>query len=75
MASRERQRGNGHRLKHSKCHLSIRKHFFYCIQEQVAQKGCRVSILRGIQNLAGHSNLLYFIILYARVISTYPFSP
>lgn len=58
MASSDRQRSNGHRLKHRKCHLSIRKHFFYYTQGQVAQRGSRVSILRGIQNLARHSNLL-----------------
>ncbi|KAK4826406.1 LOW QUALITY PROTEIN: hypothetical protein QYF61_008693, partial [Mycteria americana] len=31
------------------------KKLFYCTLEQVAQRGCRVSVLRGIQNLTGHS--------------------
>jgi len=50
---------NGHKLKHRKSHLSIRKSFFYSESdqtlEQVAQRGCGVSIIGNSHNLNGHS--------------------
>lgn len=52
-----RTRVNGYKLKYRKCYLNVRKKPFTCegdlILEQVAQRGCRVSVLAHTQNLAG----------------------
>jgi len=53
----DRKRGDGHKLKHRRLPLNIRN-FFHCEGDralaQVAQRGCRVSILEGIQKPSGH---------------------
>lgn len=49
-------RGNGNKLKYRKCLL---KNSFYCkgggTWEQIAQRGCEVSVLGDGQNLTVHS--------------------
>jgi len=56
LVPRDRTRGNGHRLKHSKFCLNIRLFYCECGQTlaEVAQRAYGVSSLRGIQNLPGH---------------------
>lgn len=54
----DKARGNGHKLKHRKFNLKIRKIFFYCKSGQtlgqVAQRSCGISRLRSNQNLSGY---------------------
>ena len=48
-------KGNGHKLKHSKFHLKMWKNFFTLrALEQDAQSGCGFSFSEDIQNLPGH---------------------
>lgn len=58
MVSSNRTRGNGHRWKHRKFCLNIRKHFFYCDGERaLAQVACRcgrVSVRGKLKKLSGH---------------------
>jgi len=52
-----RTRGSGHKLKHRRFPLNIKKHF-YCEGGQalaeVAQRSCGISILGGVQKAPGH---------------------
>ncbi|KAK4829453.1 hypothetical protein QYF61_004671, partial [Mycteria americana] len=54
----DRTRGNGHKWKYKKFHLSIRKSLFYCDGDRtlkwVAQRSCGACILGDIQNPTGH---------------------
>lgn len=58
VVSNDRTSDNPHKWKHRKCHLNIRKTFFYFNCEgnqalaQVTQRGGRVSTLRYIQKLS-----------------------
>lgn len=59
VVSSDRTGANGHNMKHGRFPLNIRKHFFtvrLTEMEEVARRGCEVSLLGDIQKLSGHGS-------------------
>lgn len=54
MVSSDRTGVNGQKLILNKFHLNINKHFFWL--EKVSLRGCGLSILEDINDLAGHGS-------------------
>lgn len=57
VVTRDRTRANGHKVKHRKYCMNIRRHFStgHAVT-QLAHRGCSISIPGDIQELLGHGN-------------------